>query len=74
MPGSDRIGLQIPLWSLAIVAVLFFLRAASSLLIPLALAFLISCVLEPIVAWLERHRLPRGVAVVAVLVPLPNIR
>ncbi|MGH2400482.1 MAG: AI-2E family transporter, partial [bacterium] len=40
-------------------AVLFFFRAAKSLLIPIALAVLISYALEPAVAWLERHRLPR---------------
>jgi predicted PurR-regulated permease PerM len=47
------------LWILAIVAALFFLRTARELLIPIALAVLISYALEPVVAWLERHRVPR---------------
>ena len=41
------------------VAVLFFLRAAKSLLIPIALAVLISYALAPVVSWLERHQIPR---------------
>jgi predicted PurR-regulated permease PerM len=47
------------LWILAIVAALFFLRTARELLIPIALAVLISYALEPLVAWLDRHRVPR---------------
>lgn len=56
----------IALWVLAVLATLFFLRAAKSLLIPIALAVLISYALEPVVAWLERHHMPRiaGAAVV----------
>jgi predicted PurR-regulated permease PerM len=58
-----------PQWIVAAVAVLFFLRMASTLLIPIALAVLISYALEPLVAWLERHHVPRlaGAAVVLVL-------
>lgn len=47
------------LWLTAVVAVVFFLRAARQLLIPIALAVLISYALEPVVSWLARHRLPR---------------
>lgn len=47
------------LWILAVLGTVFFLRAARPLLIPIALAVLISYALEPVVAWLERHRLPR---------------
>ena len=47
------------LWILAVLGTVFFLRAARQLLIPIALAVLISYALEPVVAWLERHRLPR---------------
>ena len=49
----------IALWVLAVVAVLFFLRAASQLLIPIVIAVLISYALEPVVAWLGRHGVPR---------------
>lgn len=50
---------NVALWILAAVAALFFLRAAKTLLIPIALAVLISYALEPLVGWLERHRVPR---------------
>lgn len=57
-------------WILAIVATLFFLRTARQLLIPIALAVLISYALEPLVAWLERHRVPRmaGASLVMLLI------
>ena len=47
------------LWILATVALLFFLRAASQLFIPVTLAVLVSYALEPVVTWLSRHRVPR---------------
>jgi predicted PurR-regulated permease PerM len=47
------------LWILAVLGVVFFLRSARALLIPIALAVLISYALEPVVAWLERHRVHR---------------
>jgi predicted PurR-regulated permease PerM len=47
------------LWILVVLAALLFLRAARELLIPIALAVLISYALEPAVAWLQRHRVPR---------------
>jgi len=49
---------------------LWFLRAAKTLLIPIALAVLISYALEPVVAWLEQRRLHRGVASGVVLLAL----
>lgn len=49
----------IALWILAVIAVLFFVREASQLLIPIVLAILISYVLEPLVAGMARHHLPR---------------
>lgn len=52
-------GNAIALWIIAVVASLFFLQAASQLLIPIVLAVLISYALEPVVAWLQRHRVPR---------------
>jgi predicted PurR-regulated permease PerM len=58
----------VPLWGLAIVAFLFFLQAA--LLIPVVLGFLISSALEPVVAWLARHRLPRTVGTSALLITI----
>lgn len=58
------------LWILAIIAALFFLRNARDLLLPVALAVLISYALEPLVAWLERHGVARlaGASLVMLLV------
>ena len=58
------------LWILAVLGTLFFLRAARSLLIPIAVAVLISYALEPVVTWLERKRMPRwaGAAIVLLVV------
>jgi predicted PurR-regulated permease PerM len=63
-------GTAVALWILAVVAVLFFLRTAKALLIPIALAVLISYALEPIVAWLERHRIPRVAAASLVMLSI----
>jgi predicted PurR-regulated permease PerM len=60
----------VPLWILAVVAILFFLREARTLLIPIALAVLISYALAPVVTWLERRRVPRlaGAGLVLLLI------
>lgn len=42
------------LWVIAVMAIVWWLRAASSLLVPIALAVCISYALEPIVAWMSR--------------------
>jgi predicted PurR-regulated permease PerM len=47
------------IWVIAAVAIIFLLRAASHLLIPIVLAILISYALEPVVAWMHRHHVPR---------------
>ena len=59
MISSRNRAVAVPLWMIAVVATLFFLREAKSLLIPIALAVLISYALAPVVTWLERHRVPR---------------
>jgi predicted PurR-regulated permease PerM len=58
---------MLPIWTVAVLASLFFLHAARALLIPIALAVLISYALEPVVAWLERYRVPRMLAAALVL-------
>jgi predicted PurR-regulated permease PerM len=60
----------VALWIVAVVAIIFFLRAATPLLIPIALAVLISYALAPVVSWLERHRIPRlaGAGLVLLLI------
>ncbi len=71
---SDRttvsFGSAVALWIVAVVAILFLLRAAKTLLIPIALAVLISYALAPVVSWLERHRVPRlaGAGLVLLLI------
>ena len=54
-------------WVIAAVALLFFLRAASTLLIPIAVAVLLSYAAEPVVAMLARARVPRMLGAAAVL-------
>jgi predicted PurR-regulated permease PerM len=58
------------MWILATVAVLFLLRAAKTLLIPIVLAALVSAALAPIVMWLERRRVPTlaGAALVMLVI------
>jgi predicted PurR-regulated permease PerM len=59
------------MWILATLAIVWFLRASRTLLIPIALAVLISYALEPAVTWLERrhtHRVLGSAAVLLVLV------
>lgn len=55
------------LWLLAVLASLAFMRFAAALLIPIVLGVLIALALEPVVGWLVRHRIHRGVAAGLVL-------
>ncbi len=57
--GASAGSATVALWVLATIVTLFFLRAASQLLIPIVLAVLISYVLEPVVSWLARHHVHR---------------
>ncbi len=52
-------GIAAGIWVIAAVAIVFLLRAAGQLLIPIVLAVLISYALEPVVTWMHRHRIPR---------------
>jgi predicted PurR-regulated permease PerM len=56
-----------PAWITAIVAVLWLLRAAADLLIPIAVSVCISYALEPVVSRLARH-MPRIAATCVVMV------
>lgn len=60
----------VAVWIIAAVALLYLLRAASQLLIPVVLAVLVSYALEPVVAWLARNRVPRLAGTTLVLVTL----
>ncbi len=57
--ARPAVGLALAVWIVAVVATVFLLRAASHLLIPIVLAVLISYALEPVVAWMAQHRIPR---------------
>lgn len=46
-------------WIIATVALVYLLRSASQLLIPIVLAVLVSYALEPVVAWMAGRRVPR---------------
>ncbi len=49
------------------------LYVASSILIPLASAFLLSLLLYPISTWLEKRRIPRGIAIIMSILVLITI-
>ncbi len=57
------------LWVVAVVAVTWWLRAAHTLLVPIALAVCISYALEPVVAWLSRF-VPRLLAATVLMCAL----
>lgn len=61
-------GGSVALTVLATIAVIFSLDWAQHLLIPLVLGILCAYTLNPLVVWLERTRVPRVVAVSAVMI------
>jgi predicted PurR-regulated permease PerM len=65
--GRSSYASPVALWVVAVIAALFFLQAAKNLLIPIALAVLISYALEPAVGWLARHRVHRIAGAIVVL-------
>ena len=69
LPAPSRTS-SIALWILAVIATVWFLKTARALLIPIALAVLISYALEPVVAWLEQRGVHRmiGSAVTLLIV------
>ena len=54
----------------AVVVIVAGLRAAATLLVPVAVAAMMAVTSYPLVAWLERHRLPSWAAVLLTLVML----
>jgi predicted PurR-regulated permease PerM len=72
-PGVSPRANGIALWILAVVALLFFLRAASQLMIPIVIGVLISYALEPVVAWLARHGVPRVAGTSVILLGLLGV-
>jgi predicted PurR-regulated permease PerM len=58
------------LWILATLALIFALRYAQEVFIPIVLAILIQYMLDPMVTWASRFRIPRYVSAAVVLVGL----
>lgn len=54
----------------ALVLAVWLLEATGGLLAPFALAFVLAYVLDPAVDWLERHRLPRSLAILVLSLPV----
>lgn len=63
----------VPLWILALVALAFFLRSTRELFVPIVLAILVAYALAPVIAWLERHRVPRAAGSALVLILLVGL-
>jgi hypothetical protein len=57
---------------LAVIAVVFALDWAQTLVISLLLGILIAYTLNPLVVWLERIRIPRAVASMVVMLGMPS--
>lgn len=74
---SEAVSLHVPVGarsaSLAIIALcacLAVLHWAAAVFIPIATSALLICALSPVVGWLNRHRVPRGIAAAALLLAL----
>jgi predicted PurR-regulated permease PerM len=67
MPVDIR---SVSLTVLAGLAIVLTLQYAQAMIIPIVLAVLISYALEPVVAWMERRRVPRSLAAAVVLITL----
>lgn len=73
LPASQRIGqvlarVKNPLWSMAaLVVVISGLEQGKAVFVPLALAVLLAIIVSPGVSWLQKRRIPKVLAVVAVV-------
>src|SRR5437588_7877817 len=66
-PAGDLRVIRISATTIAVILIAFALRFAGRLLIPITCGLLVSYALEPPVAVLERHRVPRWLAALVVL-------
>ncbi|MDQ3169538.1 MAG: AI-2E family transporter [Acidobacteriota bacterium] len=73
MSAPSGRSLLIPAWILSTIALLWFLRTARALLIPIAVAVLLSYAVEPVVARLARARVPRALGAALVLLLLTGL-
>jgi predicted PurR-regulated permease PerM len=63
-PRQESSTLSPLIWLAGVILILYFARVV---LIPLALALTLNFLLTPVVMWLQRWRMPRGLAVVVVM-------
>ena len=56
--------------TLAVLATLFALQAASKFIIPIVISILLAYALDPLVSWLERRRVPRVIGALLTLLVL----
>ena len=68
---ADR--LQTLIWSLLGLAILWLLYQLSPILSPFLLAGILAYICAPLVEWLERHRMPRVVGVLLVMLLLATL-
>lgn len=68
--GQDTDIIRIAAWLVTAAVVIAGLYIGQGILLPLAISFLISFVLSPLVGWLSRHGLPRSLSVTAVMLVL----
>lgn len=72
IPRPFRVSAALSWRALVIIAVLYVLVLAigqlSIVVIPVAIALLLAALLAPIVSWLHRHKVPRALATIVVLV------
>ncbi|MCC7124700.1 MAG: AI-2E family transporter [Acidobacteria bacterium] len=61
---------SVAVWIIAVIAALLFIQHAAALFIPIVIALLVAAALEPIVSWMERHGLRRGIAASIVMMVL----
>ena len=77
LPIPEALAIRMPvdirsaaLTVLAVLAIVLVLQYAQAMIIPIVLAVLISYALEPVIAWLERRRVPRALGAAVVLLSL----
>ncbi|MGP1681906.1 MAG: AI-2E family transporter [Giesbergeria sp.] len=76
-PPTEPVSLHVPVGvrsaSLALIALcaaLAVLHWAAAVFIPIAMSALMICALSPVVGWLNRHRIPRGISAALLLLAL----
>lgn len=60
-------GVNIAVWTLALIAVVAALYLARAFFVPLLLGILVSYALHPVVDWFERYRIPRALGAAIIL-------